>query len=158
MPPVHYPAIDHDATAGARTDDDAKGHRGALRGAVRRLRQDEAIGIVAQANGMAQGLLEVLPEGPTIQPNGVGVFHEPRGCRNRSRDADTNGRAFGRLPLDSADEIDHTGEGRGIVAAWRGNALPDNDYPTLHGDPLNFGAAEIDADAHGTQAPPPQRL
>src|SRR5690349_7154821 len=59
---VEHRAVDHDAAADARAQDDAEHHAGACSGAVLRLGDGEAVGVVAHANPAANARLDVSLE------------------------------------------------------------------------------------------------
>src|SRR6266404_3037958 len=53
------PAVDGDAGAGAGADDDGEDHAMSAAGAVGRFRHGQAVGVVVEAHGAAEGGLEI---------------------------------------------------------------------------------------------------
>jgi len=65
----------HHAATDAGAQDDGEGDGRAGRRAVGGLGQGQAIGVVGEPHGLAQGLLQVGMQGLADEPGGVGVLH-----------------------------------------------------------------------------------
>ena len=68
-------AVHHNAAANAGAQDDAKHHAMAGTGAIGRLRQREAVGIVLDVNVAIESLHQVTQQRPPVQPGRIAVAH-----------------------------------------------------------------------------------
>ncbi len=147
-------AIQHEAAARAGADDDAEDRVSAGRGAIRRFRQREAVGVVGEPYRPAEQAREILAERLAVQPRRVRVFHEAGCGRDRSRDADANRAALARVLLDVVHEAHDRGQGGVVGVPRRGNAQAHALLAAVpNGDAFDLGAAEVDADSHGAYYP-----
>ncbi len=143
-------AVHHHAAAAAGAEDHAEHAARAGAGAVDRLGQREAVGVVVQAQLAAERALEVLLERLAVHPGRVAVAQLARGRRQRARmaDADRQPRGAGR-GLERLHQLRDRDERAGVVAARRGDALAVQD-PRARAEQrgFDFGAADVNADAH----------
>ena len=73
-----HPPVHHDTAAAAGAQDDAEHQAMAGAGAVGRLRQGEAVGVVLHPHLAAEQLADVAVEGVAVQRDRVGVLHQSR--------------------------------------------------------------------------------
>src|SRR4029077_1866280 len=134
------------ADAGAQ--DHAENIAASRRGAVARLAERKAIGIVGEPHRATQRDLEIAPEWPADEPGGVGVLDKTGSGDCGPRDADPDGHGPALLAFDVVDQRRH-GRDRRVVIAGRGrDASARVDLArAIDGGSLDLSAAEIDADA-----------
>ena len=143
---LHQALVDHHSAAAAGAYDGGEHHPGVRGGAVDRLRERQAVGVVGQPDLPRQRRLQVLPEPAAVQPGGVGVANHPgaRGHRPWRADADTI--AGSGLGLGLLDEVSDGAERR-VIAAGIGRPDPANEAPArIQRRRLDLGASEINAD------------
>ena len=138
-----------DAAADAGAQDHAEDHRRAGAGAVARLGEREAVGVVLEPHLAAERIAEIAPERHADELRRVGVLDQAGGRRHRARHADAHRAAAADACLEALDHLTH-GQHRGaVVARRRGDAQARQLAARgIDGDRLDLGAAEIDADAH----------
>src|SRR6185436_21145912 len=113
------------------------------------LGQGEAVRVVGEAERSVQQALEVLAEGPAVEPHAVRILHETGGGRERPRHPDAYPRGLPALALEPLDQRGDRGQRRAVAPARRRHApSPALLAVAVERDGLDLGAAEIDADSH----------
>ena len=122
--PVQDTAAHDDAAADAGAEDDARTPPSApAAGAVGRLRQRQAVGVVGQAHGLTERRLQVAVQRLAVESGRVAVLHQPlRRCVARCADADRAGRAVHRLP-GAPHQVDDAQQCGVVVGARRRHTL-----------------------------------
>tara|TARA_R100000322_G_scaffold157868_1_gene117956 strand:- start:15168 stop:15872 length:705 start_codon:yes stop_codon:yes gene_type:complete len=142
-------AVDGDAAADARAEDDAEDGGCARRRAIGCFGEGETIGIVCEADLAPECGFEIFSEGMADEPGAVRVFHEAGGGRDCARHTDADSTLLSGFGFEGGNEIANGGDGGGIVAARRGHALARALIAAfVEGDGFNLCAAEVYADAH----------
>ena len=136
------------------TEDHPEDHPEAGAGAVSRLTEGEAVGVVFHPYLAFEREADVVVEAVTVQRDGVGVLDQPGGRADYPGDADPDGAADAQVRFTVA----HQGSKRrhGLVVAQRGaDALaPGLGAIGSEDRDLDLAAAEVDADArmvHGVR-------
>ena len=88
-PTMHLP-VHHDPTTAAGTEDHAENAAEATAGAVRRLAQGKAVGVILDPHLPRQGPADVRVEGMAIQGDRIGAFHQAGGRADDARNADAD--------------------------------------------------------------------
>ena len=113
--------MDDDAGADARAEDGGEHHLRPGGGAIGRLGHGQAVGVVLQPHGTAEGAREIAIQRAADEPRGVGVLDQAGGRRDGAGNADADG-AGG---ADRLLEFGHERDGRQQSAhhsrrrAWR---------------------------------------
>ena len=115
--------VHDDPTPDSRAQDDAEHDVGARGRAVGRLRDGEAVRVVHEPHGTVEPRFQIASQRPAVEPDGVGVLHEPGLRHERPRNADAHraglaGRTV-ELPHQARDGV----EQRPVIGG-RGHASP----------------------------------
>ncbi len=86
--PAMHLAVHHDPAANAGAQDHSEHHAIAGTGAIDRLAQREAVGVVVDPHLAAQLVADVAIECVPVQRDGVGVFHAAGGRADHAGDSD----------------------------------------------------------------------
>src|SRR5688572_30020016 len=136
-------SVHHDSPANPRAEDHPEHHGRALPRTVHCFGEREAIGVVLQPHRPPERRFEVLAQRLADEPGRVRVLDQPGGVRFGSGDSDTDG----ALPGLAHERLDRSDGGR-VIAPRRGNALAKDLAPgAIQRNPLDFCAAEINADS-----------
>ena len=84
-------AVHDDAAAAAGAEDDAEDHAEPGAGAVGRLAEGEAVGVVLDPDLAFERLAHVVVEAMAVQGDGVGVLDQAGGGADDTGDADADG-------------------------------------------------------------------
>jgi hypothetical protein len=142
------PAIDDDTATNPGAEDHPEDACASRCGAVARLGQRKAIGVIGEAHRTPERRFEVAAERAADQPGRVGVLDEAGARDERPRNTDPDRRAAAELRFDAVHQGRHRRDRAGIVAR-RGRDPPARMEAAISVDGRGFdlGAAEIDADA-----------
>ena len=166
--PAQHAAVHGDARTGAGAQDHRKHHGCVGTGAVGGLAQRQAVGVVGQPHGLADGGLHVTLQRHPVQAGGVAVLHDAF-RRLAARRADTHGQRLpaGRLTCLRHQIGQHLHRAR-VASHRRGHALaPQRLASGGEQHRLGLGAAQVDAQggwqvvlAHPRSVPrtPPERV
>jgi hypothetical protein len=139
-----------EATADARAQNHGEYRRRARCGAVGRLRQSEAVGVVGHCDRPLQHLREVAVQRLAIEPGRVGVLEQAGRRGNRAGRAKPHGAACAELLLGLRDQRADRRQGRIIAAARARPPAPQQGRAAfVKPDDLDLAAAEIDAQGDG---------
>jgi hypothetical protein len=112
------------------------------------LAQSKAIGIVREPYRAAKRGFQVTAQRAADQADGIGVLDEIGTGDKRPRDAHADGHFPVVVALDAANQRRHGRDGRLVIAGRGRDSLPGADAArTVNGGGLDFGPAQIDADA-----------
>jgi hypothetical protein len=116
--------------------------------AIGGLRQGKAIRVVGQARRPPERGLDIALQGAPDQPGGIGVFDEAGFRGDSAGNTNPDRSRCANFLLDAADESNDRVDRCAIVLHRRRNSAADADQPQdVDGGGLDFGAAEVDADA-----------
>jgi hypothetical protein len=82
--PLQQATFNHDTTADARSEDDAKDHGIPLSGAITGFRQRKAIRIIRHPNGPSQEPFQIFSQRLIIQAHRIRIFDASRQARYRT--------------------------------------------------------------------------
>ena len=140
--PVH-----HDAAAAAGADDHAEHRAMADAGAVRRLAEREAVGVVAHPHLARQLGAEVAVQRMAVQHLRVGVLHQPARRADHAGDADAQAAVRRPAPArPAAPDRRSPAASRRSSTAWHAPAVRRR-AGGVEGHDLDLGAAEVDPEA-----------
>ncbi len=100
-----YPPADDQAAADAGAEDDPEYNVMAGPGPVGGLGDGEAVGVVGETHGAAEGGFEVLVQGPADERGRVGVLDHARGRRKGAGDADADAADLSDTLLHGSDQV-----------------------------------------------------
>ena len=158
--PVVRPAADRDPRPGARAEDHREDDVVPGAGAVDRLGDREAVGVVLDPDLAAERRAQVGLDRLAQHPGRAAALAEPAHRLERARHADPDRcRSAPVLGLELVDELADRRDAGGIVLARRVAAQAQQLAPVrLHRDALDLGAAPVDSDQHvQLLGPPPSR-
>src|SRR5215472_9474121 len=145
-------------TSYARPEDDAEYRFRRGSGAVCRLGQGEAIGVVGESRRPPKCGFDILLQRASNQPGGVCVLDEAGHWGDSARYPDTNRRRHADFLFDGPHQSDNRIDRAAIVLRWRSDTMAKaHRSGGVYRGSLDLGAAEIDADAkpsgHGANFP-----
>ena len=143
------PAAHHDTAADSGAQNDPEHRAGSRAGAVNRLGQREAVGVVGQAHRPPDARGEILRKWLAYQPGRVGVLDETGGWRHRTGNADADCAGDAYLGFARQHEIRQNFDRCRVIALWRGDAPARHDSALVgKHSRLDFRAAEIQSNPH----------
>ena len=144
--PLQHPAVHRDAAAAAGAQDHAEHHRRARAGAVGRLGERQAVGVVGERDRLPEPRGEVGVQRLAVQAGGVGVLHAAVGPRRAGR-ADAHAeRPAGRVARSRDQPGDRVERGAVVVGGRRHARAPAFAAVRVEQQGLDLGAAEVDAE------------
>src|ERR1700712_343244 len=138
-------ALHDDAAAATGAQDDTEHNAEAGTGAIGRLAQCKAVGIVLDPYFPSERIADVAVEAVAVEGDGVGVLHRAGGWANDARNADSNRHRDAQSGFGFAHEADDCCYSV-LVSARRGDAVPQR-FAAIRGEhcDFDFSAAQVDA-------------